>query len=234
MEQKTVLLTLKSKQVIENPDLTREDMVNAFEDGDWESDTEEFLDEWEDDEYYDDEEFEEDFADEEDDGTAVRYPKKLTQELQARFDKLMDVIFGMEDVNEEDEEYYVMTTEAVMCRYPGEDGGEIIDITYDENPTMDDTKTTLRLNSAHPESLVIMRNGGLVNTLICEKGVRHVSYYTPSGLPLPFPIQMTVYTRYFNGGITFEDGGAIALDYMTAMHGLDKQRTDMKLTVVPR
>lgn len=229
MEQKTVLLTLKSKQIIENPELTRADMAEAFENGEWESDTEEFLDEWEDDEYYeDDEEFEDEPEDD-----AVRYPKKLTEELQARFDKLMDVIFRMEESDDEDSEYYVMTTEAVMSRYPDGDG-EIIDITYDENPTMDETKTTLRFHSAHPESLVIIRNGGLVNTLICEKGVRHVSYYSPAGLPLPFPIQMTVYTRSFTGGIDYESGGHVELDYMTAMHGLDKQRTDMKLTVVPQ
>ncbi|MBQ8186626.1 MAG: DUF1934 domain-containing protein [Clostridia bacterium] len=230
MEQKTVLLTLKSKQVIENTELTRADMEDAFDDGEWESDTEEFLDEWEDDEYYDDDDFEDE--EDEDDG-AVRYPKKLTEELQARFDKLMDVIFRMEDGDEEDEEYYVMTTEAVMSRFSDEDG-EVIEVTYEENPTMDDTQTTLRFHSAHPESLVIIRSGGLVNTLICEKGVRHVSYYKPAGLPLPFPIQMTVYTRSFSGGIDFENGGHVELDYMTAMHGLDKQKTDMKLTVVPR
>ena len=56
MEQKKVLLTLKSRHCIENPDLTRAEVVNAFGDVKWESDTEEFLDEWEDDEYYDDDE----------------------------------------------------------------------------------------------------------------------------------------------------------------------------------
>jgi uncharacterized beta-barrel protein YwiB (DUF1934 family) len=113
-------------------------------------------------------------------------------------------------------------------------GSEILEITYEENPTLDQTTTTLRFDSAHPESVVIMRNGGLVNTIICEKGVRHVSYYSPAGITLPFPIQMTVYTRFFEGSMSFEDGGSIEMDYMTAMHGLDKQRTTMKISVIPR
>jgi len=232
MEQKKVLLTLKSRHCIENPDLTRAEVVNAFGDVKWESDTEEFLDEWEDDEYYDDDfdDFEEDAADE----AAVHYPKKLTGELQARFDKLMEVIFNMEDsAGEEDDEFYVLKSEAVMTRTV-EGDSEILEITYEENPTMDQTKTTLRFDSAHPESVVIMRNGGLVNTIVCEKGVRHVSYYSPAGIVLPFPIQMTVYTRFFEGGMTFENGGHVEMDYMTAMHGLDKQRTTMKITVIPQ
>ena len=230
MEQKTVLLTLKTKQAIENSELTREDMEDAFDDGEWESDTGEFLDEWEDDEYYDDD----DFGEEDDAGDdAVHYPKKLTEELQARFDKLMDVIFHMDDVNEEDEEYYVLTTEAVMTRHSDGDG-EVIEVTYEENPTMDETKTTLRFHSAHPGSVVISRTGGIVNTLICEKGVRHVSYYKPSGLPIPFPIQITIYTRKFEGEVSFENGGHVEVEYMTAMHGLDKQKTNLKLSVVPR
>ena len=230
MEQKKVLLTLKSKHCIENPDLTRAEVVNAFGDVKWESDTEEFLDDWEEDEYYDDE-FEDDADFEED---TVRYPKKLTEELQARFDKLMEVIFNLDDsADEEDDEFYVLKSEAVMTRTV-DGGSEILEITYEENPTLDQTTTTLRFDSAHPESVVIMRNGGLVNTIICEKGVRHVSYYSPAGITLPFPIQMTVYTRFFEGSMSFEDGGSIDMDYMTAMHGLDKQRTTMKISVIPR
>jgi len=228
MEQKKVLLTLKSRHCIENPDLTRDEVANAFEGGDWDSDTDEFLDEWEDDEFYDD--FGDEDAGDEDD---IRYPKKLTDELQARFDKLMEVIFNLDDAaDEEDDEFYVLKSEAVMTRTV-EGGSEILEITYEENPTLDDTTTTLRFDSQHPESVVIMRNGGLVNTIICEKGVRHVSYYSPAGITLPFPIQMTVYTRLFEGSMSFEDGGHIEMDYMTAMHGLDKQRTTMKITVVP-
>lgn len=228
MEQKKVLLTLKSKHSIENPDLTRAQVINAFDNGDWESDTGEFLDEWEDDEYYDDFD-EEEPGDEEE----IRYPKKLTGELQARFDRLMEVIFNLDDTaDEEDEEFYVLKSEAIMTRAE-ENGSEILEITYEENPTLDNTTTTLRFDSAHPESVVIMRNGGLVNTIICEKGVRHVSYYSPAGITLPFPIQMTVYTRQFEGSMTFENGGHVEMDYMTAMHGLDKQRTTMKITVIP-
>ena len=233
MEQKKVLLTLKSRHCIENPDLSRAEIVNAFGDVKWESDTEEFLDEWEDDEYYDDDFADDDFE-EEPDEPAVRYPKKLTEELQARFDKLMEVIFNLDDsADEEDDEFYVLKSEAVMTRTT-DGGSEILEITYEENPTLDNTTTTLRFDSAHPESVVIMRNGGLVNTIICEKGVRHVSYYSPAGITLPFPIQMTVYTRLFEGSMSFENGGAIEMDYMTAMHGLDKQRTTMKIAVIPQ
>ena len=39
MEQKKVLLTLKSRHCIENPDLSRAEIVNAFGDVKWESDT---------------------------------------------------------------------------------------------------------------------------------------------------------------------------------------------------
>ena len=226
MEQKKVLLTLKSRHCIENPDLSRAEIVNAFGDVQWDSDTEEFLDEWEEDEYYDDDFEEEDFEEEE---PAVHYPKKLTEELQARFDKLMEVIFSLDDsADEEDDEFYVLKSEAVMTRTT-DGGSEILEITYEENTT-----TTLRFDSAHPDSVVIMRNGGLVNTIICEKGVRHVSYYSPAGITLPFPIQMTVYTRLFEGSMSFENGGAIEMDYMTAMHGLDKQRTTMKIAVIPQ
>lgn len=225
MEQKKVQLTLKSRHYIENPDVTRAEIVNAFGDVKSTADTEEFLDEWEDDEYYED--FEEDFDDEEEEG--IHYPRKLTENIQECFDKLMEAIFG-EDGDGEDDEFYVLTSEATMTRRE-ENGSEIIEISYEENPTMDNTVTTLRFDSAHPDSVVIMRNGGLVNTIVCEKGVRHVSYYSPAGLSVPFVIQMTVYTRFFEGSMSYENGGSVEMDYMTAMHGLDKQRTTMKITV---
>ena len=227
MEQKKVQLVLKSRHCVENPDITREAVVNAFGDVEWESDTEEFLVDWDNEDYdgADDE-----AADETADGEELRYPDKLPQERQNRMETMMNVLFDMKDsVGEEEDEYFVLTCEAVMTR-TSENGSEILEITYEENPTLDNTTTTLHFDSAHPDSVVIMRSGGLLNTIVCEKGVLHESYFRPFAI-VPYPIQMSVYTRMFEGSMSFENGGSVEMDYMTAMHGLDKQRTTMKITV---
>jgi len=227
MEQKKVQLILKSRHCVEDPDITREVVVNAFGEIEWESDTEEFLVDWDNDEYDD---ADDESADEIDGGETLHYPGKLSQERQNRMETMMNVLFDMKDsVGEEEDEYYVLTCEAVMTRKV-EDGSEILEITYEENPTLDNTTTTLRFDSAHPDSVVIMRSGGLVNTIVCEKGVVHESYFRPFAV-VPYPIQMSVYTRLFEGSMSFENGGSVEMDYMTAMHGLDRQRTTMKITV---
>lgn len=104
-------------------------------------------------------------------------------------------------------------------------GDNTLELSYADNESLDGTFTVIRIDAAHPNMVTIMRNGGIVNTIVCEKGVRHISVYdTPV-----MPFQLAVYTKKCEGAITFEKGGVLELDYMVELRGTDIQRTMLKI-----
>ncbi len=123
-------------------------------------------------------------------------------------------------VGEEDDTYIFGVTGKLKKA-----GDNTLEISYADNESLDGTFTVIRIDAAHPNMVTIMRNGGIVNTIVCEKGVRHISVYdTPV-----MPFQLAVYTKKCEGAITFEKGGVLELDYMVELRGTDIQRTMLKI-----
>lgn len=123
-------------------------------------------------------------------------------------------------VGEEDDTYIFGVTGKLKKA-----GDNMLELSYADNESLDGTFTVIRIDAAHPNMVTIMRNGGIVNTIVCEKGVRHISVYdTPV-----MPFQLAVYTKKCEGAITFEKGGVLELDYMVELRGTDIQRTMLKI-----
>ena len=123
-------------------------------------------------------------------------------------------------VGEEDDTYIFGVTGKLKKA-----GDNTLELSYADNESLDGTFTVIRIDAAHPNMVTIMRNGGIVNTIVCEKGVRHISVYdTPV-----MPFQLAVYTKKCEGAITFEKGGVLELDYMVELRGTDIQRTMLKI-----
>ena len=132
------------------------------------------------------------------------------------FSRLTDEV----TVGEEDDTYIFGVTGKLKKA-----GDHTLELSYADNESLDGTFTVIRIDAARPNMVTIMRNGGIVNTIVCEKGVRHISVYdTPV-----MPFQLAVYTKKCEGAITFEKGGVIELDYMVELRGTDIQRTMLKI-----
>ena len=141
-----------------------------------------------------------------------------------RFEALSDEFFSRFTdeitVGEEDDTYIFGVTGKLKKA-----GDNTLELSYADNESLDGTFTVIRIDAAHPNMVTIMRNGGIVNTIVCEKGVRHISVYdTPV-----MPFQLAVYTKKCEGAITFEKGGVLELDYMVELRGTDIQRTMLKI-----
>lgn len=129
---------------------------------------------------------------------------------------------------EDDDDMYVFRTLGAMERKTAEDGHEVIEISYTEEDSMDDTSTVILYDPQKPGCVSIYHTGGVISALVCEKGVRHISAYQT---PL-MPFEVAVYTKKCSGGFTFSEGGSLELDYMVEIRGADMQRTMMTIDAV--
>ena len=144
-------------------------------------------------------------------------------ELRTKFEQFIEMLQGGED----EEDAYVFETMAFMTRERQPDGTDNLEISYQEDASLDNTVTSVLLNTGYPELVTICRTGDVISTLICEKGRRHISAYeTPVA-----PFEMAVYTKSCTGNVTFDEGGTVELDYIVELRGMDVQRTKMKITV---
>lgn len=149
--------------------------------------------------------------------------QEALEELRTKFEQLIEMLQG----GDSDEEAYVFETMALMTRERQPDGTDNLEISYQEDASLDNTVTSVLLNTGYPELVTIYRAGDVISTLICEKGKRHISAYeTPVA-----PFEMAVYTRSCTGSMTFDKGGTVELDYIVELRGMDVQRTKMKITV---
>ena len=104
------------------------------------------------------------------------------------------------------------------------DGRTVIELHYTEGDSMDGTDTVIRFDPRRPDSAVIDHTGGVVSTLVCEEGVRHITVYkTPV-----MPFELAVYTKKCRGMFT-PYGGRLELDYLLELRGADLQRTSMTI-----
>ena len=129
--------------------------------------------------------------------------------------------------DEDDDDVLVFRTLGSMERKV-ENGIEIIEISYAEEDSMDNTNTVIRCDPTKPNSVSVMHSGSVMSALICEQGARHISaYQTPI-----MPFEVAVYTKKCEGGFTFDCGGSLELDYMVEIRGANMQRTQMTIDAV--
>ena len=119
----------------------------------------------------------------------------------------------------EESDTYTFCTTAGMKTECG-----VVTITYEENTGC---TSEIIFNTGKPEMVTIHRTGGIMNTLVLEKGKRHISVYNTPVMPF----ETAVLAKKVDVNMTYEDGGDIALDYLVELRGMDLQRTEMKIHV---
>ena len=119
----------------------------------------------------------------------------------------------------EESDTYTFCTTAGMKTECG-----VVTITYEENTGC---TSEIIFDTGKPEMVTIHRTGGIMNTLVLEKGKRHISVYNTPVMPF----ETAVLAKKVDVNMTYEDGGDIALDYLVELRGLDLQRTEMKIHV---
>ena len=119
----------------------------------------------------------------------------------------------------EESDTYTFCTTAGMKTECG-----VVTITYEENTGC---TSEIIFDTGKPEMVTIHRTGGIMNTLVLEKGKRHISVYNT---PI-MPFETAVLAKKVDVNMTYENGGDIALDYLVELRGMDLQRTEMKIHV---
>ena len=119
----------------------------------------------------------------------------------------------------EESDTYTFCTTAGMKTECG-----VVTITYEENTGC---TSEIIFDTGKPEMVTIHRTGGIMNTLVLEKGKRHISVYNT---PI-MPFETAVLAKKVDVNMTYEDGGDITLDYLVELRGMDLQRTEMKIHV---
>lgn len=100
----------------------------------------------------------------------------------------------------------------------------VVTITYEENTGC---TSEIIFDTGKPGMVTIHRTGGIMNTIVLEKGKRHISVYNT---PI-MPFETAVLAKKVDVNMTYEDGGDIDLDYLVELRGMDLQRTEMKIHV---
>ena len=119
----------------------------------------------------------------------------------------------------EESDTYTFCTTAGMKTECG-----VVTITYEENTGC---TSEIIFDTGKPEMVTIHRTGGIMNTLVLEKGKRHISVFNTPVMPF----ETAVLAKKVDVNMTYEDGGDIDLDYLVELRGMDLQRTEMKIHV---
>lgn len=119
----------------------------------------------------------------------------------------------------EESDTYTFCTTAGMKTECG-----VVTITYEENTGC---TSEIIFDTGKPGMVTIHRTGGIMNTIVLEKGKRHISVYNT---PI-MPFETAVLAKKVDVNMTYEDGGDIDLDYLVELRGMDLQRTEMKIHV---
>lgn len=119
----------------------------------------------------------------------------------------------------EESDTYTFCTTAGMKTECG-----VVTITYEENTGC---TSEIIFDTGKPDMVTIHRTGGIMNTIVLEKGKRHISVYNTPVMPF----ETAVLAKKVDVNMTYEDGGDIALDYLVELRGMDLQRTEMKIHV---
>lgn len=128
-----------------------------------------------------------------------------------------------------DDDSFVFETLGTIERVILEDGRRVVEVSYTEDESMDDTNTVIRYDSSKEGIVSIYHTGSVISALVCEEGVRHITVYqTPIA-----PFEIALYTKKCRGGFTYSMGGVMELDYIVELRGADLQRTILKIEVEP-
>ena len=115
-----------------------------------------------------------------------------------------------------------------MRRTTDVNGSETIEIEYTEDDSMENTRTVIAFTPSQNDRVSIIHDGPVMSSLVCERGVRHISAYkTPIA-----PFEVAVYAKRCDADLTFERGGYIELDYLVELRGMDIQRTCMTIDAI--
>ncbi len=148
--------------------------------------------------------------------------------LYRRLEEIIDQLGADEDSGEADDDTYVFRTLGQMRRSADVDGNETVELTYTEDDSMENTRTTIVFTPSQNDRVSIIHDGPVMSSLICERGVRHITAYkTPV-----MPFEVAVYAKSCEADLTYECGGYIELDYLVELRGMDIQRTRMTIDAV--
>ena len=112
-------------------------------------------------------------------------------------------------------------------------GGKLISrdgtvtLLYDDNEVFDgeSTKTSISFSEAEPNVLTLIRDGNVSTAMVFEEGKRHISVYNTPFMPFELCIStLKVRNRLLSYGY-------IELDYVIDIHGVQTERTIMKISV---
>ena len=163
--------------------------------------------------------------DDDDDGDDDDFPNgdplSAVERLNRNLELLMKMIADGDDGDDDDALVFETAGCVEKCI---RDGKAVTEIRYTEDESMDGTETVIRIDDSSPHCVAITHSGGVISTLICEEGVRHITVYkTPI-----MPFEIAVYTKKCRTDIT-SCGGIIELDYILELRGADLQRTVMTI-----
>ena len=94
---------------------------------------------------------------------------------------------------------------------------------------MDDTTTYIQFRLCDPESVSLIREGGVSSTFLFEKDRRNISSYsTPLG-----PFEICTYTSNIENSLSLS-GGRLVLDYRIEVKGLSLEANHLEIEVFPQ
>ena len=169
-----------------------------------------------------------DIPDEEEEEYDDGYSEEISPTIDD-FNRKLEAFMRMISCGSDDEDDDTMVFETrgtIECCL--RDGRPVVEVKYTEDESMDNTETIVRYDPAKPRSAAVCHTGGVLSTLICDEGKRHITVYeTPI-----MPFELAVYTRRCRGGFSW-DGGVLSLDYILELRGADLQRTIMTIEAFP-
>ena len=148
-------------------------------------------------------------------------------EADNRLFRMLEQIFEERIPNQDEEaDKYVLRCSGVMSV---RDGDIVIRYNEDDSTGMGETRSEIVLHGGRRDMVSIVRTGGVVSTLICEKGRRHISAYrTPV-----MPFEVCVFARECEHSVEYGTGGSVYLNYYVEIRGTEMQHTRMRITVKP-
>ena len=102
-----------------------------------------------------------------------------------------------------------------------------ITLLYNDNEVFDgeNTKTSISFSEKEPSVLTLIRDGNVSTAMVFEEGKRHISVYNTPYMPFELCIStLKVRNRLLSYGY-------IELDYIIEIHGVQTERTIMKISV---
>ena len=147
----------------------------------------------------------------------------VDEELSKLLEQLLE---AKREAESEAPDRYVFRCDGIMSIH---DGAIVIRYEEDESGGMENTRSEIVLHGGRNDMVSIVRTGSVANTLVCEKGKRHISAYNTPVMPF----QICVFAKECEQNISYEKGGTIFMNYYVELRGTEMQHTKMRITVKP-